>query len=92
VSGSSRVPWGAMSSLADVIATLGDFGPVAMREIEHELALAHRAKALYEPEPHQLGNGVSVAEGKIVRGAEPPVLLVWKADRRRRPAGRPANV
>jgi 5-methylcytosine-specific restriction endonuclease McrA len=33
-----------MSSLADVIAKLGDFGPVAMREIEHELALAHRAR------------------------------------------------
>jgi hypothetical protein len=33
-----------MSSLADMIAKLGYFGPVAMREIEHELALAHRAK------------------------------------------------
>jgi hypothetical protein len=61
-----------MSSLAEMIAKLGDFGLVVMREI--------------------LGTGVSVPEGMIVRGTESPVRLVWKADGRRRPAGRPANV
>ena len=35
---------GAMDSLTEVIAKLGGFGPVDVREIEHALALAQRSR------------------------------------------------